>query len=124
MLISSDVYVLINYVSFVESSFIAASVAGLLWLRVSAPKLERPIRVNLFFPIFFMLIMAFLIIFPLVYSPYECGMGVVLTLTGVPFYWVCVLWKNKPKAFHRFMASLTATVQKLVYAVPEDCHED
>ena len=46
MLITDDVYVLINYTSFIESLFITVSVAGLLWLRYKEPELERPIKVN------------------------------------------------------------------------------
>lgn len=49
MLVSSDVYVLINYTSFVESLFIAISVAGLLYLRKSQPNLYRPITVCITF---------------------------------------------------------------------------
>ena len=47
MLCSSDVYTLINYTSFVESSFIGISVAGLLYLRYKCPDLHRPIKVRL-----------------------------------------------------------------------------
>ena len=51
MLIVKDVFVLINYSSFVESSGWGLSVAGLLYLRYKQPDLERPIKVNLFFPV-------------------------------------------------------------------------
>ena len=46
MLTSNDVYELINYTSFVESLFMAVSVAGLLWLRYKQPNRERPIKVS------------------------------------------------------------------------------
>ena len=46
MLTSNDVYELINYTSFVESLFMAVSVAGLLWLRFKQPNRERPIKVH------------------------------------------------------------------------------
>lgn len=42
---TDDVYELINYTSFVESLFIAVSVAGLLYLRYKEPNRERPIKV-------------------------------------------------------------------------------
>ena len=46
MLITDDVYELINYTAFVESYFTAISVAGLLYLRYRDPKRSRPIKVN------------------------------------------------------------------------------
>jgi len=45
MLVSSDVYVLINYTSFVESVFMTLSVIGLFVLRYTQPDLHRPIKV-------------------------------------------------------------------------------
>ena len=45
MLIVSDVYVLINYTSFVEAAFVMFTVGGLLWLRWKQPNKPRPIKV-------------------------------------------------------------------------------
>lgn len=47
MLVVTDVYVLINYTSFVEATFVAAAVGGLLWLRRKRPDVPRPIKVKL-----------------------------------------------------------------------------
>ena len=119
MLSSSDLYMLLNYTTFVESSFLGISVTGLVYMRYSRPELTRPIKVsgridhhpprtctfkicfqvNLFFPIFFILITVFLIVMPLLSSPFECLMGVVVTLSGIPVYLLAVSWKDKPKAF-------------------------
>ena len=49
LLVIKDVYVLINYVSFVESFFTLVSVTGLLYMRYSKPDLHRPIKVRSFF---------------------------------------------------------------------------
>jgi len=46
MLVSKDVYQLINYTSFVESLFMGFSVAGLLYLRYKMPDMPRPIKVS------------------------------------------------------------------------------
>ena len=46
MLISKDIYVLINYTSFVESIFMALSVVGLFVLRYTRPTMHRPIKVS------------------------------------------------------------------------------
>uniref|UniRef100_T1IJ06 Amino acid permease/ SLC12A domain-containing protein n=1 Tax=Strigamia maritima TaxID=126957 RepID=T1IJ06_STRMM len=97
MLSTSDVYELINYTSFVESVFITCSVAGLLWLRWKEPKLVRPIKVNLIFPIIFLIICLFLICTPIVASPRAVGLGILITLSGIPIYLLGVYWESKPE---------------------------
>ncbi|XP_046580344.1 Y+L amino acid transporter 2-like [Haliotis rubra] len=124
MLCSNDVYALINYGSFVESLFIALSVAGLLFLRYTRPNMERPIKVNIFFPVFFLLICLFLLITPLTSSPMECLMGLVMIATGIPVYFLGVMWKKKPRAFTSMLRSFTRFTQKLFYAAREELKED
>ncbi|XP_012936951.2 large neutral amino acids transporter small subunit 2, partial [Aplysia californica] len=97
MLSSSDIYALINYASFVETLFIGMSVSGLLILRITKPNLERPIKVSLFFPVFYLIVCVFLIITPLTSSPMECLMGLIMIATGIPVYMLGVMWKNKPQ---------------------------
>jgi len=47
MLISDDMYALINYMSFVQWLSVGMSVTGLLYLRWKKPDWERPIKVIL-----------------------------------------------------------------------------
>ncbi len=42
---AGDIYTLIDYTAFVESSFILVSISGLLYLRWKKPNMERPIKV-------------------------------------------------------------------------------
>nr|XP_027237041.1 large neutral amino acids transporter small subunit 1-like [Penaeus vannamei] len=50
MLITSDMHILINYISFSESLFILMSIAALLWLRYKEPNRHRPIKVRISIP--------------------------------------------------------------------------
>ena len=34
------------------------------------------------------------------------GFGCLIIATGIPVYLICVKWKNKPKAFNRFVGKL------------------
>lgn len=85
LLFIPDVYALINYVSFVEALFILMSISGLLYLRVKQPNAKRPIKVNLIFPIIFMLTCSFLVIASIFQSPVEVGVGVLVILSGKIF---------------------------------------
>jgi amino acid transporter len=47
MLSYDDLFALINYSSYVTSAFMAVSIAALLYLRITQPHLERPIKVSI-----------------------------------------------------------------------------
>lgn len=55
----------------------------------------------LIIPIVFFLLSAFLMVVPCYVAPYEVGMGVLITITGIPVYWFGVVWKDKPKPVQR-----------------------
>lgn len=105
MLCTNDIHKLITYCTIVESFFTMLSVAGLLYMRWTQPKLVRPIKVNLLVPIVYVIICLFLIVMPCVEAPYEVGMGALITLSGVPAYYFGVYWKNKPQSFQKFMGN-------------------
>ncbi|KAJ8302581.1 hypothetical protein KUTeg_018977 [Tegillarca granosa] len=101
-----DVYTLINYASFVEALFIGLSIAGLLYLRYKCPDRNRPIKVSLVFPIFFMIVCVFLFIMPLTANPIECFVGIGVVASGIPVYILGVMWKRKPEFFNALQGEL------------------
>jgi hypothetical protein len=143
---TSDIFALIEYASFVESSFILLSVSGLLWLRYKKPHLKRPIKVrshirayvlckdehigsesffqtfqvHIAIPIVFLCLCAFLVFVPCYVRPLEVGMGVLITLTGIPFYFICIWWRPGPKFLRQLSIRGTELVQKLFISAKED----
>lgn len=103
MLCTSDIQMLIQYCTIVESLFVTVSVSGLLYLRWKNPKLSRPIKVHIGVPIVFVLICIFLLILPVIESPLIVLGGLVITLSGIPVYFFGVYWQEKPKTFQNFM---------------------
>ncbi|XP_064086729.1 large neutral amino acids transporter small subunit 2-like isoform X2 [Macrobrachium nipponense] len=123
MLISSDVAVLINYISFSESAFILTSIAALLWLRYKEPDRPRPIRVWIGFPILFFVICLFLVVLPIIQRPIELGVAILVISVGVPVYYVCIHREKKPPCLENFMDNVTRTTQILCRGLPEEKHE-
>ncbi|XP_074645280.1 Y+L amino acid transporter 2-like [Tubulanus polymorphus] len=119
-LCTNDVYKLINYTTFVESSFIGLSIMGLLYLRWKRPDLHRPIKINLFFPILFLCICVFLVMFPLFDTPLECLIGASIVASGVPVFLIGVRWKNKPSGLQKIIKKATVRSQKLLYCTQEE----
>jgi len=124
MLIPNDVFFLINYLTFAEFFFMAICIAIIPWLRWKQPDLERPIKNPHIVYILFLFICVFLVVFPLYTAPEDIGIGLLIIVLGVPVYWLGVCWERKPKAFQRFMISLTHSVQKLLVCVPEEEDKD
>ncbi|XP_061428143.1 large neutral amino acids transporter small subunit 2-like isoform X1 [Lethenteron reissneri] len=123
MLLTSDMYTLINYVGFINYLFYGVAVAGLLVLRWTKPDIPRPIKVSVAFPIVYLLFWAFLLIFSLVSEPVVCGVGLAIMLTGVPVYYMAVYWHNKPKCLDSFVECITYLCQKMCVVVyPEETH--
>ncbi|CAH0554028.1 unnamed protein product [Brassicogethes aeneus] len=120
MLCTSDIHLLIEYCTIVESAFVMLSVAGLLYLRYTQPDLPRPIKVNIFFPIAFVAICLFLIVLPILDTPLALCGGALCTLSGIPFYYFGIHVKQKPKWFQNFMRSLTVFSQKIFASAHEE----
>ncbi|OUC49739.1 amino acid permease, partial [Trichinella nativa] len=120
MLSTTDLFLLINYTAFTEALMVAFAGASLLYLRWKQPDLPRPIKLNLLIPIFFMIMCLFLIIFPFFVSPFEVIIGLVITLSGIPVYFIGVYWKSKPKWFTDNWIKFTHFCQKLSISVPEE----
>ncbi|KAH8377454.1 hypothetical protein KR093_005585 [Drosophila rubida] len=101
MLLTDNVYELINYFSSVLWLSVVASIAGMLWLRHKKPNLPRPIKVHLALPIIFMTICVTLVLLPNFKEPTNLLIGIAITLAGIPFYFVCIAWKDKPRCYGR-----------------------
>lgn len=117
MLVTSDMYTLINYVGFINYLFYGVTVAGQIVLRWKKPDMVRPIKVNLIFPVIYLLFWAFLLVFSLWSEPVVCGIGLAIMLTGVPVYFLGVHWQNKPQCFNNFVDAMTRAGQKLCVVV-------
>ncbi|XP_038069783.1 Y+L amino acid transporter 2-like isoform X1 [Patiria miniata] len=111
---------LLNYFSFMTWLAIGTAVAGQLYLRWAKPDLPRPIKFNILLPITFVLACLFLVIMGTIAAPMDTLIGILITLTGFPVYFVGVWWKSKPKCLLRFNQAVTIFLQKtFIIVAPE-----
>ena len=66
------------------------------YLRWKHPEWERPIKVNLIFPILYILATIVITGLPMIITPVETAIGLAMILSGVPVYFIFVASKNKP----------------------------
>jgi len=117
-LCSSDIFALINYVGFATWISIGLAVLCLPWLRWTHPEWERPLKVNLIFPILYIIATIFITIVPMIAKPVETGIGMVIILTGVPVYFLTIAWRDKPACFTKFIGIINIFIQKVLVVVP------
>ncbi|XP_066969959.1 large neutral amino acids transporter small subunit 1 isoform X2 [Macrobrachium rosenbergii] len=110
---SSNIYALISYVGFATWVSIGLAVACVPWLRYTAPNLERPIKVNLFWPIIYILATIVITIVPMFAAPVETGIGVGIISTGIPVYLIFIKMR-KPEIIRRFLKSIDTFLQKVM----------
>ena len=118
MLVGADIYALINYVSVVLWLGVGVAVAGLLILRRKNP--ERPLKINIVFPLVFLVFCTFLVVFPAISSPFDVGMGLVFTATGLPMYFVMQYSKklDDKHPLSKFSNSFNRFLRKLMAVAP------
>ncbi|KAL1458502.1 hypothetical protein WDU94_008647 [Cyamophila willieti] len=73
MLVTSDVFALINYMSVALWISVGVCIAGLVSLRYTQPDLHRPIKVHLSLPIIFFFCCVFLVAVPTIRAPMNTG---------------------------------------------------
>ncbi|XP_033626075.1 cystine/glutamate transporter-like [Asterias rubens] len=120
MLISPDVNALINYMSFARWLLVSIAVAVLPYWRWKYPDMERPFKVPIILPFIFILCALFVVAVSIYSSPIDCGIGALITLSGVPVYFVFARWQGKPAWFTRTFDSMTCFLQRFLIVTPED----
>uniref|UniRef100_A0A8C3SJQ5 Cystine/glutamate transporter n=1 Tax=Chelydra serpentina TaxID=8475 RepID=A0A8C3SJQ5_CHESE len=102
MLFTGDLYSLLNFLSFARWLFIGLVVVGLIYLRYKRPDMPRPFKVPLFIPALFSFTCLFMVALSLYSDPVNTGIGFAITLTGVPAYYLFIIWDKKPRWFRSF----------------------
>ncbi|CAG0882343.1 unnamed protein product [Cyprideis torosa] len=116
----SDIMILIYYSAL--ASWISSLACGLAipWLRWKHPDLPRPFKVHLFWPMLFSAITVALLALSAMEAPAETCFGVVVILSGVPFYIGLLYSKNLPRSLMKASVFCTKLVQKVLLVLPPD----
>ncbi|KAJ3587980.1 hypothetical protein NHX12_011574, partial [Muraenolepis orangiensis] len=96
-----DIYSLLNFMSFLRWLFIGLAVLGLIYMRYTQPDLHRPFKVPLIIPIIFCATSFFMVFLSLYSDPINTGIGFAISLTGIPAYYIFIVFDRRPKWIQR-----------------------
>ena len=96
---------------------IGVAVLCVPWLRWTQPNLERPIKVNLIWPVIYLLCTIFVTAVRMVASPVVTWIGLLMILTSIPVYLIFIYWENKPQWFVKATNKITVTLQQVLIVV-------
>ena len=63
-------------------------------------------QVPLFIPALFSFTCLFMVALSLYSDPFSTGIGFIITLTGIPAYYLFIIWDKKPKWFRRMSGKI------------------
>jgi len=119
-LASDNVFSLINYVGFATWLSIGVAVLCIPVLRFTQPNLERPIKVNWFFPIIYLIATVFVTVVPAIAEPQTTGIGAAMMASGIPVYFLFIGWKTKPACIQKALVVITRFLQKILVVLPAE----
>ncbi|XP_033626072.1 cystine/glutamate transporter-like [Asterias rubens] len=114
-----DVSSLINYISFTQWLFLSIAVATIPYFRWKYPNMERPFKVPILLPLIFIICSLSVVVISIYSSPADVGVGALITITGVPVYFVFVWWQKKPRWFTDSVDLVTCCLQRFLLISPQ-----
>ncbi|XP_029363871.1 cystine/glutamate transporter-like [Echeneis naucrates] len=120
MLISGEIYQLINFASFSRWLFVALVTLGLLIHRYRFPLHPRPFKVPLVLAVTFTVVCFFIVGLSLYSDPWNTGRSCALTLTGVPVYYLTVHRFRLPRSWRRIFNYCSKQLQILLEVIQQE----
>ncbi|TSL89892.1 Cystine/glutamate transporter [Bagarius yarrelli] len=120
LLFVGDIYSLLNFMSFLRWLFIGLAVVGLIYMRHTRPEMARPFKVPIFIPAVFSFTCFFMVFLSLYSDPVNTGIGFAIMLTGIPAYYIFIVFDRKPKWFQKLSDSVNRSLQILLEVVPAE----
>ncbi|XP_054480785.1 cystine/glutamate transporter [Anoplopoma fimbria] len=120
MLLTGEIYQLINFASFSRWFFIALATLGLLIHRYRFPDHPRPFKVPLAIAVIFTVVCFFIVGLSLYSDPWNTGQSFALTLTGVPVYYVTIYRYRLPPRLRRIFDYFCKQLQILLEVTQQE----
>lgn len=127
MVINDDIYSLINYTNFIYFVCIILALAGLIKMKLKGETSGATIHVPLSLIFLTIILMGAIVIAAAIITPWETLVAVVVTLSGLPIYFILVRpvgpCKRLQPTIHRLFDKCSKILQKILLVIPEEKSE-
>ncbi|KAL5020907.1 hypothetical protein ScPMuIL_000062 [Solemya velum] len=114
MLYTGGVTDMMEFISLFSTIMGVAVVIALLCLRWKKTNDHRPYRTMTFVPVIQLVVNVAILVLAIYQKPHRMGIGLAILFSGIPVYWLGVLWEKKPASFVELVEYLTVLSQKLL----------
>uniref|UniRef100_A0A6Q2XPI6 Cystine/glutamate transporter n=1 Tax=Esox lucius TaxID=8010 RepID=A0A6Q2XPI6_ESOLU len=115
-----DIYSLLNFMSFLRWLFIGVATLGLIYMRYTRPDMPRPFKVPLIIPAVFSFTCFFMVFLSLYSDPLNTGIGFAISLTGIPAYYIFIVFDRRPKWLQEGLDSFNRAIQIILEVIPAE----
>uniref|UniRef100_A0A671WVF4 Si:ch73-352p4.8 n=1 Tax=Sparus aurata TaxID=8175 RepID=A0A671WVF4_SPAAU len=120
MILTGEIYQLINFASFARWFFIALATLGMLIHRYRFPLHPRPFKVPVVIAVTFTVVCFFIVGLSLYSDPWNTGRSFILTLTGVPVYYLTVYRYRLPHKWREIFNYISTQLQILLEVAQQE----
>ncbi|XP_073336753.1 cystine/glutamate transporter [Pagrus major] len=120
MILTGEIYQLINFASFARWFFIALATLGMLIHRYRFPLHPRPFKVPVIIAVTFTVVCFFIVGLSLYSDPWNTGRSCILTLTGVPVYYLTVYRYRLPNRWREIFNYFSTQLQILLEVAQQE----
>ncbi|KAG9335907.1 hypothetical protein JZ751_003564 [Albula glossodonta] len=120
MVARGELFQLVNFASFSRWLFIAMATMGMLIHRYRFPQLPRPFKVPLAIAVSFTVVCFFIVGLSLYSDPWNTGGSCVITLSGVPVYYLTIHRPRLPACCSRAFNFCSRKLQILMEVAQQE----
>lgn len=114
VLLSGSLVQMIEFISFYAVVMSLSVLLCLFALRIRKPNAQRPVKVWLGTAIIQFILSVAILCMCIYQKPRNMFLAILIVASGIPAYFLGVVWKSKPMAFSSFMNNATVILQKVL----------
>ncbi|KAK2157810.1 hypothetical protein LSH36_184g07053 [Paralvinella palmiformis] len=96
-IVTGEAIMLLEYLGFATTGTLFLAVDTLLYIKWKKLNVNGPVKIPLVIPVLCAFILGGLLVLGVYHAPYKNGIALLLVSTGIPVYYLVVVWASKQR---------------------------